>query len=359
MSRKFERGDIIKTELGAYMLERKTVIGNWFVSSTNGTHAYINVEDNDEHIKLGDKVKLIPYEKLEELFDCDGDVRIEMNEEDRPEYVYQDDIEELLNEELEVVGISTEFEIRVRNNEGEVYSLFPQVVEKIKDIVEENNSVFKKGALVKGKKNNSYHVTSEDSVCKVKRIKNDILMVVEIVGHKKFTREIGEEYLVRMDKMELIKNEEVEEVGFKIEIESDGKNCFLVYSKNGVEIKRESVILHPDDEFDLETGVKLCIDRLFEHKNIEVGDKVEVIDSDKQYTTYSAWFKLNNIEIEEAVKFAYDETIRKTDGEFIVVAKGKYNKSEDSETLYLINSPVEHKNFLINEDGIKKIGGIF
>lgn len=50
----------------------------------------------------------------------------------------------------------------------------------------------------------------------------------------------------------------------------------------------------PEDEFSLSTGVALAMDRLnkqleSENKEIKVGDRVQIVSSDKAYTTFTSW----------------------------------------------------------------------
>lgn len=50
----------------------------------------------------------------------------------------------------------------------------------------------------------------------------------------------------------------------------------------------------PEDEFSLSMGIALAMDRLnkqleSENKEIKVGDRVQIVSSDKAYTTFTSW----------------------------------------------------------------------
>lgn len=81
---------------------------------------------------------------------------------------------------------------------------------------------FKIGDLVKGKAGSNYGITNEKSVCKVLKFMEENQIYVEVIEYP-IQREIGNQYVVSTNKMELIAEKVVEEEieDLKIYIQED------------------------------------------------------------------------------------------------------------------------------------------
>lgn len=108
---------------------------------------------------------------------------------------------------------------------------------------------------------------------------------------------------------------------------------------------------HPDDEFNLEIGVKEAFAKLEEDKKvIKVGDKVEVVYKGLSYITYVTWLK-NNLKFEEAVKYDYGCCPYKgTSGIVIAIAK---HTNEDK--ILVAFETDNHKVYLVEDKGLRKV----
>lgn len=61
----------------------------------------------------------------------------------------------------------------------------------------------------------------------------------------------------------------VEPKSTTIEITTKRGNTHLLLKEDGKVVKHTQAILHKDDEYDFETGVRLCVDRLFDDCHVE------------------------------------------------------------------------------------------
>lgn len=84
----------------------------------------------------------------------------------------------------------------------------------------------------------------------------------------------------------------------EITIYSDGKKVKAVRSDGKIGVARCS----PEDKFDLKTGAKLAIDRLY---GINAGDVVEIVSAGAAYNTYAKFFEEKNLPIDIASRFQY------------------------------------------------------
>ena len=93
---------------------------------------------------------------------------------------------------------------------------------------------------------------------------------------------------------------------------------------------------------------------------IKVNDFVELIDVGQLYSTYFAWFKENNVDIDIAARYAYArEGNPSTCGYYRVLAIGKHI-NDDSMTMYAITKEEDYIQgaspvYLINNRGIRKV----
>ena len=93
---------------------------------------------------------------------------------------------------------------------------------------------------------------------------------------------------------------------------------------------------------------------------IKVNDFVELVDVGQLYSTYFAWFKENNVDIDIAARYAYvRESYPSTCGYYRVLAIGKHIE-DDSITIYAIAEEEDYIQdvspvYLVNNRGIKKI----
>ena len=94
--------------------------------------------------------------------------------------------------------------------------------------------------------------------------------------------------------------------------------------------------------------------------SIEVGDFVELVDVGQLYSTYFAWFKENNVDIDIASRYAYArENNPSTYGYYRVLAVGKHI-DDDNVTIYAITKEEDYVQdaspvYLINDRGVKKV----
>lgn len=100
------------------------------------------------------------------------------------------------------------------------------------------------------------------------------------------------------------------------------------------------------DAFTLELG-ELVYDR-YAAEGIKLGDKVRVIDSGCNYSTYRSWFKRNAPALEDL----YCQSCKDGD-EGIVLVKASHHLSDDRTLVACANS--EGKVFLIEENGIELV----
>lgn len=132
---------------------------------------------------------------------------------------------------------------------------------------------------------------------------------------------------------------------------------------------------HPNDEFDFAIGAKIAFGRLYhsqdyisegkylelvdnkDAKEINVGDRVKVIDTGCAYSSYTGWVTKNAPEF--AVHYMYcatyfDPSIRERirASTFTVVAKAPHSDSTNK-TLYLVQDKY-NCCFLFGEEGLKK-----
>ena len=110
---------------------------------------------------------------------------------------------------------------------------------------------------------------------------------------------------------------------------------------------------HPDDYFDIGEGINEAFEKL---NGIHVGDKVEIIDYEESYATYSDWV-YHNIHGVDACRYAFGiEPRNGTIGTVIAIAKHEY---DDVNLIYFKkdgnysfdNLPC----YLISEKGVKKV----
>lgn len=93
---------------------------------------------------------------------------------------------------------------------------------------------------------------------------------------------------------------------------------------------------------------------------IKVNDFVELVDVGQLYSTYFAWFKENNVDVDIAARYAYArEGNPSTCGYYRVLAIGKHI-DDDSMAMYAITKEEDYVHgtspvYLINNRGIKKV----
>lgn len=92
---------------------------------------------------------------------------------------------------------------------------------------------------------------------------------------------------------------------------------------------------------------------------IKVNDFVELVDVGQLHSTYFAWFKENNIDIDIAARYAYMKNTPSTCGYYRVLAIGKHT-NDDSITMYAITKEDDYVQdaspiYLVNNRGIKKV----
>lgn len=130
-----------------------------------------------------------------------------------------------------------------------------------------------------------------------------------------------------------------------IEIYSDGKAVVKAVDKHG---NVGEAKCNPSDVFSVEVGAKLAIERL---STINVDDAVVVTDNGHSYTTFADFFKVYNIPIDLAAKYAYN----------IIPKKGEKMKVLCTKEHPWVNDKLalcQDKNkavYLIGVGGLKKI----
>lgn len=145
-----------------------------------------------------------------------------------------------------------------------------------------------------------------------------------------------------------------------IVITNDGK-ITTAWLKQGKTILKTGVAkCSPDDEFSLEIGAKLALERLFEAEEpkkavpkYKVGDIVKVVNDGKSYTTYDSWFEENN-QLKIAARYVYGNSIE--NGEMVrILAIGKHRWDENKTICAVESIDTAFKRvYLIGIDGLKK-----
>ena len=81
------------------------------------------------------------------------------------------------------------------------------------------------------------------------------------------------------------KNEAPKEISGDYTVKIDKKNVVVKDNKTGISAKAKC---HPDDDFNLEEGLKICLDRIKEkidaNKEIQIGDMVEIVSPGESYS---------------------------------------------------------------------------
>lgn len=135
---------------------------------------------------------------------------------------------------------------------------------------------FKKGDIIKGINKRYLHTNKDMKKAIVTLVYGDtISMRIKILDHKDKSL-IGKYYTVsNTDKFfEQLSNKE-------IHITLDDTTTIAILKENGKIIKRSNAKLHPDDEFNFETGVNIVLDRLFDRESTYIPTTSNSIE-DKQ-----------------------------------------------------------------------------
>lgn len=124
----------------------------------------------------------------------------------------------------------------------------------------------------------------------------------------------------------------------------------------------------PEDEFSLSMGVALAMDRLNKKlgKNeIEVGDKVKIVDRGLSYPNYVRWIKKNIDDVGLATCFAYDQSPKVDETEYIVKAIAPWGTEYERDKMlayvqkYFVynNGEVDDNKvcYLMRIDGLEKV----
>lgn len=140
----------------------------------------------------------------------------------------------------------------------------------------------------------------------------------------------------------------------------DGHIC---YKKSSARAK-----CGPEDEFSLSMGVALAMDRLNKKlgKNeIEVGDKVKIVDRGLSYPNYVRWIKKNIDDVGLATCFAYDQSPKVDETEYIVKAIAPWGTEYERDKMlayvqkYFVynNGEVDDNKvcYLMRIDGLEKV----
>lgn len=136
----------------------------------------------------------------------------------------------------------------------------------------------------------------------------------------------------------------------------DGQEVVGLHKINGETVKKTVAKCHPDDEFDFMVGAKLAMERMKEENQkpdhgLRIGDKVEVVDDGKGYTTYYEWFKAYN-EIELGLRYTYASPVTK--GE-VGVVKAIHPHIRFGDMVVAI----ENRGgvvYLVAEEGLRRVG---
>ena len=136
----------------------------------------------------------------------------------------------------------------------------------------------------------------------------------------------------------------------------NGQEIVGLHKINGETVKKTVAKCHPDDEFDFMTGATLALERMKEENQkpdngLRIGDKVEVVDDGKGYTSYYGWFKAYN-EIELGLRYAYGSPVTK--GE-VGVVKAIYPHTRFGNMIVAIEDREEVVH-LVGKEGLRKIG---
>lgn len=152
-----------------------------------------------------------------------------------------------------------------------------------------------------------------------------------------------------------------------LRVEGNSVEAIKVYSEriNGhVYCNRKVAVARcdPKDEFSLSVGVALAMDRLNKElgKNeIEVGDKVKIVDSGKVYTTNINWIEKNIKDVRLAACFVYGQ-LPKADGiEYIVKAVAPWDvEHRRGKMLAYVQEYFAHENGEACDDGACYLIGI-
>lgn len=93
-------------------------------------------------------------------------------------------------------------------------------------------------------------------------------------------------------------------------------------------------------------------------KEIQVGDRVRVVEPGKRYSSYQNWPGWKNVTLEYAIRYAYGDAScdNVMENETFRVIHITYNDSLTGVTLALIESEKYRECYLINVDGLEKVG---
>ena len=137
----------------------------------------------------------------------------------------------------------------------------------------------------------------------------------------------------------------------KIIITTDGKTTTARYYNGKQLIQSAEAKRSPRDIFDFMTGAKIAMDRLIAMKDeIQVGDRVEIVDGLEKYPIYTDWIIENAPEYALYYAYGCNEDITGCFGK--VVAKASHEKFK--RMLYLVQ--LDGKDcYLMGAEGIAKL----
>lgn len=120
---------------------------------------------------------------------------------------------------------------------------------------------FKKGDIIKGVSNYHNDCTNRGMKEAIVLATGKTLMYIKILKHT-IPHYVGETYTVENTSkfFALIPNKHNKQIHIMV----DGTTTIGVLKENGKIIKRSEAKLHPDDNFNFETGVNIVLDRLFD-----------------------------------------------------------------------------------------------
>ena len=131
-----------------------------------------------------------------------------------------------------------------------------------------------------------------------------------------------------------------------------GNKIVLVDNKDGTTVEAKC---HPDDNFDISTGISEAFKKLNEkrdsEKKIEVGDKVEVIDNRLSYSTYVDWC-YKNLRFEKVRNYRYGAPVLNHERGTVIAIAPHLNNGKN---IVAIESQLGYI-YLIEEAGLKKVG---
>lgn len=150
-----------------------------------------------------------------------------------------------------------------------------------------------------------------------------------------------------------------------IVITNDGKTTMAQLIQGNPILKMGVAKCNPEDKFDLETGAKLALERLFEKEEskkegladitngqLVSGDIVKVVNTGKSYSTYYSWFEENN-QLKIAARYVYGHSI--ANGEIVkILAIGKH-RWDISKTICAVENSHTDAVYLIDAEGLKKV----